>query len=80
MTHEWRAVDAGPQGTICHMWCANCGTLWLVADPHDPTRTNKYFVAGCTFELDRQGGLTEEPECPPTNVAIRGSLIPPRTD
>lgn len=69
MKHEWMAVDGGPGATACHMWCASCGTLWEVADMHDPTRTNKYFLPGLAFEKDGlsrpAGGLADEPACPP---------------
>jgi hypothetical protein len=72
--HEWRAVDGGPAATICHMWCANCGTLWAVCDPYDAARTNRYFVPGWAFEKDGStrphGGLTEEPDCPPGAVSV----------
>jgi hypothetical protein len=51
------------------MWCANCGTLWSVADMNDATRTNRYFIAGWAPESDAsarpQGGFADEPECPP---------------
>jgi hypothetical protein len=67
--HEWMAVDGGPGATICYMWCAHCGTLWRIADPHDPSRTNRYFLAGWALEKDAssrpEGGLPDEPECPP---------------
>jgi hypothetical protein len=65
--HEWRAIDGGPAATVCHLWCARCGTLWEVADPHDPTRTNAYFVVGQALDKDGQsrprGGLSSEPPC-----------------
>lgn len=68
-THEWRAIDGGPGATVCHLWCAKCGALWEVADPHDPTRTNAYFVVGKALEKDGQsrprGGLSTEPDCVP---------------
>lgn len=79
-------VDGGPAATVCHMWCANCGTLWAVADPHDPSRTNRYFLAGWAFETDGSArpnnGFAHEPECPPRSA--RAEIIvsappPPRT-
>lgn len=52
MKHDWMAVDGGPGATVCHMWCANCGTLWEVADMDDPARTNRYFIAGWAPDSD----------------------------
>jgi len=52
MRHDWMAVDGGPGATVCHMWCANCGTLWAVADMQDPSRTNRYFIVGWAPETD----------------------------
>jgi hypothetical protein len=86
MSHDWMAVNGGPQATVCHMWCAKCGTLWAVADPHEPERTNRYFVAGWAFEADGlarpEGGLPDEPECPPRVVRaeITVSAPPPSQD
>ena len=72
MKHEWMAVDGGPGATACHMWCANCGTLWEVADMHDPTRTNKYYIAGWVFEKDGlarpEGGLASASAVPPVDL------------
>lgn len=85
ITHEWMAVDGGPGATVCHMWCAKCGTLWSVADMNDPARTNRYFVAGWVFEADGaarpSGGFAEEPDCPPRVAAIdiAVSMPPPAT-
>ena len=74
MKHEWMAVDGGPGATVCHMWCANCGTLWAVADMQDPARTNRYFIVGWAPERDAsarpQGGLPDEPDCPPRVVHV----------
>jgi hypothetical protein len=71
-THEWRAVDGGRAATVCHLWCALCGTLWEVADPDDVTRTNWYFVVGASFEQDElarpQRGLREVPPCAPRSA------------
>jgi hypothetical protein len=83
LKHEWMAVDGGPAATVCHMWCANCGTLWEVADMQDPARTNRYFIAGWAFETDGssrpEGGLSDEPACPPkaAHVEISVSAPPP---
>jgi hypothetical protein len=70
--HEWMAINGGPAATVCHMWCANCGTLLVVADLNDPERTNKYFVPGWAVEADAEarpeGGLSDEPSCPPEAV------------
>ena len=83
MKHEWMAVDGGPAATVCHMWCANCGTLWEVADMQDPARTNRYFIAVWAFETDGssrpEGGLSDEPACPPkaAHVEISVSAPPP---
>jgi hypothetical protein len=75
------AVDGGPGATVCHMWCANCGTLWEVADMYDPSRTNKYFVAGWTLEADAlarpEGGLVQEPTCPPEVTRVAMASLPP---
>ena len=83
MKHEWTAVDGGPGATVCHMWCASCGTLWEVADMNDASRSNKYFVPGWAFEKDGSarptGGLADEPDCPPRalHFEIRVSDPPP---
>jgi hypothetical protein len=68
------------------MWCANCGTLWEVADMQDPARTNRYFIAGWAFETDGssrpEGGLSDEPACPPKAAHVEISVSappPPRT-
>ena len=84
MSHEWMAVNGGPEATVCHMWCAKCGTLWAVADLHDAQRTNRYYVAGWCFGADSlarpDGGFPDEPECPPriTSTEITVSLLPPQ--
>ena len=74
MKHEWRAVDGGPGATVCHMWCASCGSLWEVADPHESKRTNRYFIPGWALEKDRsarpEGGFAEEPDCPPRPIHV----------
>jgi hypothetical protein len=81
MKHDWMAVDGGPGATVCHMWCANCGTLWAVADMQDPTRTNRYFIVGWAPETDASarpsGGFLEEPECPPRVVQAEISVSAP---
>ena len=81
MKHDWMAVDGGPGATVCHMWCANCGTLWSVADMHEPARTNRYFIAGWAFEADGharpEGGLPDEPACPPKVVHAEISVSAP---
>ena len=80
--HTWMAVDGGPGATVCHMWCSNCGTLWEVADIDDPHRTNKYFVPGWALEADvharPEGGLSDEPSCPPGVAHVEISASAPR--
>ena len=75
------AVDGGPGATTCHMWCANCGTLWEVADMHDSARTNKYFIPGFAFEKDGlarpKDGLVDEPDCPPSHVQLEVMVSEP---